>query len=127
MYYEYLINKKINSNSQDISLCELESFISNEKSYILEIVYDFLNHFDISNQKYYNSCYEKFLSFVYELKKNKTNDQSIYFLNYEETSSTITDISYDIHMFKNCYIEKQKTKTKTIQHIFKLSENENNS
>lgn len=118
MYYEYIVNSKNNSNLQDISFCELETFIDKNKSYILESVYEYLNTYD--ETKHDKSCYHKFMSFVYQLKKTK--DKQEYHFDFIDLSNdeALWSISSDIMILKRCNLEKNETKEKTIQQIFKL-------
>ena len=118
MFYEYLINSNVSSNVQDISSCELELFMESNKSYIMETVYDFLNHFDKSKDDIYTKSYYKFLSFVYELKELKSKEQFTF--HFMEDISDSWELSNDILHLKQCNLEQKETKRKTIEKIFKL-------
>ena len=118
MYYEYIVNSKKNNNSKDISFCELESFIEQNKSYILETVYEYLNEFD--ELKHDKKCYFKFMNFLNELKKKKYKQEFLFDF-IDISNEVITwDISCDMIHLKMCNLNKQESKEKTIQQIFKL-------
>uniref|UniRef100_A0A6C0KKK7 Uncharacterized protein n=1 Tax=viral metagenome TaxID=1070528 RepID=A0A6C0KKK7_9ZZZZ len=120
MLYEYLINSKNNHIIQDISFCELETFMKENKPYIMEMVYDFMNHSNESQNEIYTKSYSRFLSFIYELKQMKSNQHFTF--HYIDDISDSWDISNDITYYKCCNLQKKDTKTKTIEHIFKLNE-----
>lgn len=122
MYYEYIVNSKRNFNIYDISFCELELFINENKSYILEIVYEYLNEYnELTHDK---SCYLKFLSFISELKKTKEKKE--YSFNFMDLSNEeiIWDISCDISYIKTCNLQSHISNEKIIKKIFKLKSNE---
>ena len=118
MYFEYIVNQKKSSCSQfieDSSLCELQCFINSNKSYIMEIVYDYLNTKKEKNKQYY-----KFMSLIEDIKEEK--EKSNYCFHYIDLSNNIIQ-QQDINHFRTCFIEKE-SKTQKIQSMFRVEKKE---
>ena len=119
MFYDLLVNENYIINN-DICNNELNEFIKNQKYYILETVYNFLN--DEKKDKYNEKSYFIFLNFILELKLLKDKEK-IFFdsFNMIEDISFNYDISNDIVLYKTLLLKnKKENKMQTIERIFKL-------
>lgn len=126
MFYNLLINENHIVNN-DISNDEMDKYIKNNKFFILETVYNFLNDgFDKS--KYGDKINLIFLNFIHEIKDFKEKEEL-----FIKSFNTIEDISYnydvldDITLYKKCFLNNKETKTTTIERIFKLGQTISNN
>ena len=119
MFYDLLVNENYIINN-DICNNDLNEFIKNQKYYILETVYNFLNN--EKKEKYNEKSYFIFLNFILELKILKDKEKMFFdSFNMVEDISFNYDISNDIVLYKKLLLKsKKENKMQTIERIFKL-------
>jgi hypothetical protein len=115
MYYEYIVNKQ-SDIKQHLCDSELNRFIKENKSYIMEKIFDIIEDKYIDNEKVICA----FHHLVTLFKEQKEMEEINIIEDFIEEECHIYDNMNDIELYKTLFIGKEnKTKKQVISEIFK--------